>query len=102
MTTPTTVTIGGIDYAPVSKPSEVVIAVLQRGNVVVGRITRDGDEITLTDAHVVRYWGTTNGLGEIALDGPTSKTKLDKAGTVRFHALTVVMLIDCTAERWSL
>ena len=50
---------------------------------------------TLKDAAVVRAWGTTKGLGEIALNGPTSSTKLDPCGTVRFPASSVLFSIDC-------
>lgn len=67
-----------------------------------GRFERDGDMITLTDAQVVRVWGTTRGLGEIAAGGPTAATKLDPAGTVTCHVLTTVAMLDCDPGRWSL
>lgn len=75
------------------------IVVLQRGWVVVGAVTRCGDELVIEQASVIRYWGTTRGLGELR-DGPTSKTKLDPAGTVRAHALAVVLTIDVDASKW--
>jgi len=76
------------------------IVVLQRGWVVVGDVSRDGDEVTVENASVIRIWGTTKGLGEL-VNGPTASTKLDPAGTVRAHALAVVFTIDVDAEKWA-
>jgi hypothetical protein len=102
-TTPTTISIDGQDYVradSVSKASgEVRIVILQRGWNVVGRYVEDGDEVTITDASVIRVWGTSKGLGQL-VDGPTSSTKLDKAGTVRAHRGAVVATIDCVEESW--
>ena len=36
----------------------------------------------LTDASNVRKWGTTAGLGELALKGPTKDTVLDPCGVL--------------------
>lgn len=75
------------------------IVVAQRGWVLVGDYSIEGDdEIVLTNASVIRIWGTTKGLGELALSGPTSKTILDPAGTVRFHRLTVVLVLEVTSS----
>ncbi len=79
----------------------VRIVILQRGWVMVGRFSQTGTSCLLEDAAVIRIWGTSRGLGEIALSGPTSKTILDKAGTVRFHELTVVASLDCETDKWS-
>lgn len=78
----------------------VKITILQRGWVCVGRYIKSGDERRLENASVIRLWGTSKGLGEIATGGPTSSTKLDPAGTVRFHALAEVASIDCDSEKW--
>lgn len=78
----------------------VKIAILQRGWVCVGRYIKSGDERRLEGASVIRIWGTTSGLGEIASGGPTNLTKLDPAGTVRFHALAEVASIDCEPKKW--
>lgn len=80
---------------------EIRIVVLQRGWVVVGRFTSKNQECILTNASVIRVWGTTKGLGEIAINGPTSKTVLDKTPDIRFHELTVVMTIDCVESVWN-
>ena len=94
------ITVDGVEYRHVAAPSEVRIVVLQRGWIVVGRWAQDGDEVVVRDASVVRFWGTTRGLGEI-VDGPTTTTKLDPAGTVRANAAAVVLTIDVNAEAWA-
>ena len=76
------------------------IVVLQRGWVVVGRVKRSFDELTIENASVIRYWGTTKGLGEL-VDGPTSKTKLDAAGTIHANVLGVVLTLDVKADAWA-
>lgn len=58
------------------------IFVMERGFVLIGR-PKDyqfGDavfEYELSDCAVIRQWGTTAGLGQIAFNGPTSQTILD-------------------------
>jgi len=79
---------------------KIQILVLQRGWVVVGETKKEGSEVVVGKSSVIRRWGTTKGLGEIALGGPTADTVLDPAGTVRVHELAVVMTIDCDAEKW--
>ena len=97
-----TITINGVEYVPADeRPSTVQIVVLQRGWIVIGRTRTDGDQVIITDASVIRSWGTTKGLGEIALGGPTSKTVLDKAGRVEVHKLTTVALLDCVPAKWA-
>ena len=77
------------------------IVVLQRGWVMVGKFEKTGTECKLHNASVIRNWGTTKGLGEIALNGPTSSTKLDKSnGLVEFDALTMVLSISVNEDKW--
>lgn len=82
------------------KVSTKQIVVLQRGWVVIGDVSKDGDEIVVENASVIRRWGTTKGLGQLA-NGPTSTTVLDKAGTVRAHELAVVFTLDVDASKWA-
>ncbi len=100
---PTTVTVNGVDYVRADTTGyhdgQTTIVVLQRGWVAVGRLHQDDDKITLTDASIIRRWGTTKGLGEL-VNGPTSETVLDPAGTIRGHILTVVLSIP--APNWQL
>jgi hypothetical protein len=102
--TPTKVTIGDTSYYPLTTPpdpSPTRIVVLQRGNIIVGTWHENGDEITIDNAAVIRVWGTTHGLGEIARGGPTPKTVLDRCPPIRFHRYTVVMSIDCDGPAWA-
>jgi hypothetical protein len=80
--------------------SEVKIVILQRGWVFVGRFSNKGSACKLTDASNVRTWGTTKGLGEIAENGATDYTKLDKVNDDSFHELSVVAMIDCNDKSW--
>ena len=97
-----TITIDGVKYYS-EKPQEGVtkIVILQRGWIMVGKFERKDSECKLYDASVIRNWGTTKGLGEIAENGPTKDTKLDKCyGTVEFDYLTVVATIACKEDIW--
>ena len=57
---------------------DIRILVLHRGWVVVGYYSATDSEVTLRQAAVVRRWGTTKGLGEIAAGGPTAATILGR------------------------
>jgi len=95
------ITVNGVEYAPVNKSNEVRIVILQRGWVMVGRYSRDGENCKLYDASVIRTWGASKGLGEIAASGPTKETILDPSnGLVEFHRLTEIATITCNEEAW--
>ena len=75
-----------------------IIAVLQRGWVVVGTPAKaNPGEIRLTDASVIRCWGTSKGLGELAREGKKPNTVLDSCGEVRAFQPAVVLLIPVAA-----
>ena len=101
----TTDTINGEVYVKQSyagPPPETLIVVVEgRWNLVGRCVYDDAGNLTITDASVIRYWGTTKGLGELAAGGPTSKTILDPAGTVRIPAGKVLLTLDATAEVWA-
>lgn len=105
MSKPNTIKIDEIEYVrkddvqPITGDTKIVI--LQRGWVMVGKFERNGSDCKLSKAAVIRSWGTTKGLGEIASGGPTANTKLDKTGgLVQFDYLTVVAMIDCEESKW--
>ena len=80
---------------------DIKIVILQRGWIMVGRFEKTGNDCKLHNASVIRNWGTSKGLGEIASGGPTSSTKLDKCyGLVEFDYLTVCALIACEESKW--
>lgn len=78
---------------------DIKIAILQRGWVFVGRFSKNGSDCVLENARCIRQWGTTRGIGEL-VNGPTSKTVLDDASTVRFHELGIIALIDVNQKGW--
>lgn len=77
------------------------IIIAERGWVYVGRVSRDGDQVLITDAQNIRRWGTTKGLGELAQLGPRPDTQLDPYGTVRIHVLAVIGAIECDDAPWN-
>ena len=80
--------------------SLVKIAILQRGWIFIGKFSKEGSACKMTDAYNIRTWGTTKGLGELAENGPTDKTNLDKVNDLQFHELTTIALIDCDDKVW--
>lgn len=77
------------------------IVILQRGWVFVGKMKKKGHQCTLESASVIRRWGTTMGLGELADKGPLPDTKLEPCKKeVRFHYLTTVANIECNGDKW--
>ena len=95
--------IDGIEYQPVSSAEDKLrIVVCDRGFVLVGRVNVRDHYVTITNANCVRVWGTTRGLGQLAMEGPTSKTVLDPQPATRVHELQVVQMIDCEETTWTL
>lgn len=76
------------------------IIVLDRGWVVVGQLEKDGQWFLLLNGSVVRRWGTTMGLGELAQKGPLPETKLEPLPLTKFHENQVIMIINCSEEKW--
>jgi len=93
----------GVRYVPevIQEKDPVKIAILQRGWVMVGNFHREGSDCQLTNAYVIRRWGTTRGLGELAMEGKKQETILDKVGTVDFDYLTVIGAIHCNKSIWT-
>jgi len=94
--------IDGTEYVKAKQDGDIKIVVLQRGWALIGRYNRNGERCSLTDASVIRAWGTTKGLGQLAKEGPQSNTKLDPThGEVEFHELTSVLTISVDQEKWA-
>ena len=74
------------------------IVVAQSGWVFIGETQQLADVMRITDASVIRVWGTSNGLGEIAINGPTKHTTLDYAGIVEIKTHAVLFTVDCTYD----
>lgn len=100
-----TITLNGKTYYANKSSYECAgdykIVILQRGWVMIGKLERNGSECKLHQASVIRNWGTTKGLGELAIEGKKKDTKLDKCGgVVEFDYLTVVATIAVSEEKW--
>ena len=79
----------------------MTIVVLQRGWVVVGNLVEDTDsKVRLENASVIRRWGTTKGLGQLALEGPQKTTALDACGVVEAHPASIVLRLPCEESAW--
>lgn len=76
------------------------IVLTDRGFVWVGELSKQEEFVVITNAKNIRYWGTTNGIGELALNGPTSKTKLDMTGTVRVPYKAVLGILNTEKGKW--
>ena len=76
------------------------VVILQRGWVIVGELSQSGTTVTINNASVIRLWGTTKGLGQLALEGPQSGTKLDPCGEVKTHELSIIATMKCEDSKW--
>jgi hypothetical protein len=80
---------------------EIAIVILQRGWVVIGRYHTDGIFAWITRGGVVRRWGTSAGLGQLAAEGPSKHTILDPLPLTHWHVLTQIAVIECNTEVWT-
>jgi hypothetical protein len=78
----------------------IKLVVMDKGFVSVGKYTKTKEGVKLEHAAVVRYWGTSRGLGEIAENGPTDTTRLDKTPTEMIPWHAVIKTIDCDESKW--
>ena len=79
--------------------NEKQIVVITSGWVVIGNTFPVEGGILIEDASVIRTWGTTKGIGEIALNGPTKDTVLDYAGKIHVLNHAIIMKIDCIYDK---
>lgn len=80
------------------KPNGKSIVVVQSGFVFLAEATRDDvhNGYQCKNTSVIRNWGTSQGLGQIALTGPTKSTVLDPCGSVFIPLHAVLCVITCT------
>lgn len=99
------ITINGEDWVKADSvdvsPSEIQIVKMPYANDVVGRVVEHDGFIEIFDANVIRRWGTTNGLGEIAVNGPTQKTILDSCPRVKVEKTAIIYTVDCVEDKWN-
>ena len=63
-------------------------------------ISFDGQFYHLTDARIIRRWGTSRGLNQL-INGPTKETTLDDpAPLVTVVREAMIALIPCNEGKW--
>lgn len=94
------ITIDGVTYAPVTDDStkRQIVVVEGRWNIVGDVTEHDDGSLTITDGAVIIYWGTTEGLGELARDGATDDTRLGPVPTCTVPAHAVLLRIDVESD----
>lgn len=76
------------------------IVVLPYGHVVIGQVSRTGDEVVISAARIIRRWGTSRGLAQLANDGPQIGMALEDPCDVEVHRLAIVMAYRCDPQKW--
>lgn len=76
---------------------QTYISVLDRGFVFVGKTSVRGDYLEVTNARIIRIWGTTKSLGELK-DGPKEKTILDEVGDMIAPMKSLIYFIKCNRD----
>ena len=65
---------------------------------------RDPLKLVLGLTAIVRYWGTTGGRGQLAIEGPTEKTKTDpepEGGEINWlHIRRIIPVTEEARRRW--
>ena len=99
-----TIEVNGVSYTKTdsieTKPTKKQILVLQRGWVIVGDVSQESSMVSVSNCSVVRVWGTSNGLGELAENGPLSETVLDPCPPVQAHELSIVLRMNANESNW--
>ena len=57
--------------------------------------------VRVYDAHVIRVWGTTDGLGQLALHGKQVDTVLDLCGVADIPKGKILYTMDCASRFWA-
>jgi len=77
------------------------LVVADRGHVWVGNARDEGDYTIVTDARIVRRFGTDRGLNQIANEGPTAKTIVGAPATLKVARWAIIAIIPCEASAWN-
>lgn len=81
------------------KTNDRVIIVMDSGWVFVGNYAMSDDKnTTFNDVSNIRVWGTTAGLGELAMKGKTGSTVLDPVGKLLAPNNKIIFLIPVLSE----
>lgn len=89
--------------APLIKDYGYSIVVLSHGFVYAGDVSLVGEELVIGRPLNVRQWGTTKGLGQLAVEGPQKDTVLDRCGNIYAPKLALIHIMsvgDTARKRW--
>ena len=76
------------------------LVVLTNGFVYIGVVLQRSEGLLVSSAKNIRVWGTTKGLGQLALNGPTKDTILDEVGELFAPMHAVIHVITTDPEKW--
>jgi hypothetical protein len=77
------------------------IAIVDGGWVFIGRAEQVEGGIKMADTSCIRQWGTTKGIGQLALSGPQKETVLDPAGIIFIPNHALLTMIEVVQQKWS-
>lgn len=80
------------------KPTHIVV--VESGWVFAMVLEESATHISSSDCAVIRSWGTTNGLGQLALKGPTKETTLDMCNATHIPKGKVLFVMECAPLVW--
>ena len=81
------------------KETQKFIIAIDNAFVFLGYISfLNSEEFEITECSSIRNYGTTKGLGQLALEGLQKDTKLDSFGIVIFPKTRLLFKIPCTHE----
>lgn len=84
-------------------PREKRIVVVQNGWVLAGEFVEHDGHVELENATVIQRWGTTKGLGELALSGPTKESVIHPVGRATVPSRAVLFSLPISpvvAAKW--
>lgn len=81
--------------------SKMTIWVLDNHWCIIGVLVKETDEsIKVSDAMVIRRWGTNEGLGQLAIEGIRPETILDRQPPTTIYKNQITFSMEC-AEIWT-
>lgn len=83
--------------------TELKILVMDRGYILVALIREHPTDYTQWLAEkkaIIRVWGTTEGLGELARKGPLKDTKLDEEPEGEISKMHTLRTMLCDSKAW--
>lgn len=100
-TKPAETLVGAELFNPDPEDHGLSLIVADRGFVWVGKAVTSGDWVNIQGARVVRRWGTTEGLNELANKGPLPSTRLDAAADIKVSRKALIAIIPCEVDKWA-